>query len=159
MKRVDQHLRAVTETYAKPHSPEWLARRIKDQKPERARALLRNWAHKDHYEHITLQAIQMLKNHDEENIIERIHAYTSPHNPTSKRSLHIISQVTTIDDRQTFTVPTLIDSGCTNSVIDRSLVDKYTLNTTPLPVPLDAAGADGRSQKVTHYVTLHINVK
>ncbi|EGO03271.1 hypothetical protein SERLA73DRAFT_42468, partial [Serpula lacrymans var. lacrymans S7.3] len=53
----------------------------------------------------------------------------------------------------------LIDSGCTNSVIDRSLVDKYTLNTTHLPVPLDAAGADGRSQKVTHYITLHINVK
>ncbi|EGN91163.1 hypothetical protein SERLA73DRAFT_80992 [Serpula lacrymans var. lacrymans S7.3] len=88
MKRVDQHLRAVTETYAKPHSPEWLARRIKDQKPERARALLRNWAHKDHYEHITLQAIQMLKNHDEENIIERIHAYTSSHNPTRQTDIH-----------------------------------------------------------------------
>ncbi|EGN91494.1 hypothetical protein SERLA73DRAFT_67316, partial [Serpula lacrymans var. lacrymans S7.3] len=159
MKQVDQHLRAVTKTYAKPHSPEWLARRIKDQKPERARVLLRNWAHKDHYEHITLQAIQMLKNHDKENIVERIHAYTSPNNPMPKRSLHVISQVTTTDDRQTFTVPTLIDSGCTNSVIDESLIDKYTLNTTPLPVPLDTAGADGRSQKVTRYVTLHINVK
>ncbi|EGN95266.1 hypothetical protein SERLA73DRAFT_77277 [Serpula lacrymans var. lacrymans S7.3] len=57
----------------------------------------------------------MLKNHDKENIVEHIHAYTSPHRPMPKRSLHVISEVTTTDDRQTFTVPTLIDSGCTNS--------------------------------------------
>ncbi|EGO23122.1 hypothetical protein SERLADRAFT_439864 [Serpula lacrymans var. lacrymans S7.9] len=56
-------------------------------------------------------------------------------------------------------MPILINSGCTNSVIDQSLIDKYCITSTPLPVPLDTAGADGQSQKVMCYVTLHINVK
>ncbi|EGO02161.1 hypothetical protein SERLA73DRAFT_41794, partial [Serpula lacrymans var. lacrymans S7.3] len=149
--------------YAKPHSAEWLARQIKDQKEERAKALVRNWASPQCYPHIMTDTINLLKQHDEDYIVEQLNVIKdfSSLPPSHQRKLSLQCQLSTIDDHQTHVIPVLIYSGCTDSIIDEAFVRQHNISTRPLPTCVIVSNADGtknRTGPLTEYVTLRLTV-
>ncbi|EGO21141.1 hypothetical protein SERLADRAFT_340629, partial [Serpula lacrymans var. lacrymans S7.9] len=57
--------------------------------------------------------------------------------------------------------PVLIDSGCTDSIIDEAFVRQHNISTKPLPTHVIVSNADGtknRTGPLTEYVTLRLTV-
>jgi hypothetical protein len=66
------------------------------------------------------------------------------------------------NDLQELPVNVLLDSGCTHSTINQSVVDKYNLTTIPLAKPMGVRNADGSTNiagLITHVVQVQLEIK
>ena len=67
----------------------------------------------------------------------------------------------TLDDRRNFRITALLDSGCTNSCIDKKFVRENGINTIKLPIPVQVYNADGSPNAagpLTEIVKLHVKI-
>src|ERR1700733_14469000 len=82
-----------------------------------------------------------------------------------RRSLNLANELrlplafTTIKDRRKFSTTALLDSGATDSFIDRKTIKKHNLTVTELENPIPVYNADGNRNKlgdISGYVTLEM---
>ena len=77
------------------------------------------------------------------------------------RQLDIKVRLNTVDSNELFTIKALIDTGCTESAIDREFVRKHHLTTKTLKNPILVRNADGtenKDGKVTELVEIMMEV-
>src|SRR5215469_1234063 len=80
---------------------------------------------------------------------------------TQPRSIDLTTQLTTLDDGWTFTVQSLLDSGCTGSCIDMKFIQSHGINTKKFDFPMYAYNADGTKLSggpITDYVELWVGL-
>ena len=134
---------------------------------------LQNWRFAPPVESITVSLIVRLRRIDDEEaefLLSSVSTYPVPNPITSKvryfgpekQTELILPVVVTTEDGQSFPLSALLDSGCTHSVFSRSFAHKAQMTLKPLPVPRQLYNADGSENTagvITHYVTLHLDVK
>jgi hypothetical protein len=67
-----------------------------------------------------------------------------------------------LDTGEQHNVNILLDSGCTNSTINATVVEKYQLATIPLAKPIGVKNADGTPNMagmITHIADLRIRIR
>ncbi|KAF8833423.1 hypothetical protein BDN67DRAFT_869654, partial [Paxillus ammoniavirescens] len=141
----------------------WYAQRLRDQKPDRAIALLRTLTHSHHQLEATTDVLTQLNQLSLEDAANAIQELRGP-----KRfirgvgnSLLLTAQLSTLDDQREFSLKALVDSGCTGSSIDTGFVQAKGINTQPLPRPIPVYNADGTLNQgglITHYATLRMTI-
>jgi len=76
-------------------------------------------------------------------------------------SLFLPGHIATLDDRRTFPIRALFDTGCTNSSIDSGFVKERHIATTTYDIPFHAYNADGSPSiggKITDFVELRLTL-
>lgn len=83
------------------------------------------------------------------------------HSNATRNSLKVPVQLTTTDDNQKLKVTTLVNSGCTGSLISSSFIKAEGINTQPLPYPISVYNANrtmNANGKITDYFILQMKI-
>ena len=109
----------------KGFTAEWLAMRIRDQTEVRAIALLRNWADKSKYDLCTrdlLREINVMPDSLAVKTLKALQLRKFYIRGKHGKQLDVAVTITTLDTARSFDLKALLDTGCTNSCIDRKFV-------------------------------------
>src|SRR6202048_313532 len=80
----------------------------------------------------------------------------------SRNQMLVNVRLEATDDRRTFEVKALLDSGCTSTSIDRKFVAENKINTYSLPRPIPVRNADGTSNRagdITKFVVMRMIIE
>ena len=106
----------------RPGTVKWVARRLDDNSPEMARAVLANWVHPTRQREATKENVCRIRKLLDKVAVGALLELAEPRKYirgyTEGRQLDLELTLGTLDDRRNFHVEALLDSGCTGSCID-----------------------------------------
>lgn len=79
-----------------------------------------------------------------------------------RKEIIVDMQIETVDTKKVRSIKALLDSGCTNTCIDRAYCEAENLEMQPLETPVRARNADGTENAkglITHYVDLIVRIR
>jgi deoxyuridine 5'-triphosphate nucleotidohydrolase len=128
--------------------------------------LLSDWADENHRERITLSTAIKFRQLDDLYLITELLGLKGKFTTIPVRiqkladlQLRLKGTIRTLDTGEQHSVNILLDSGCTNSTINITVVEKYQLATIPLAKPIGVRNADGTPNTagmITHVADLRI---
>ena len=129
--------------YAAPRSALWAARRIQEDRPESAIAILRNWTHTKRYQEATHEMLATLNGMDDDKVVQALCElklplyYVRSSGRRQQTLLPVVLHTMELPQRD-IPVSALLDSGCTGSCIDEDFVRQHGIVTrkTALPIPV-----------------------
>ena len=156
------HSRRGGTRYAAPRSALWAARRLQEDKPESAIAILRNWTHTKRAQEATYEMLATLNGMDDDQVVQALDELKSPLyyvRSSGRRQQTILPVVlhTMEMPQREFPVRALLDSGCTGSCIDEDFVRSNGIVTrkTALPIPVyNADGSTNAAGSITEFVDI-----
>ena len=118
------HTRRGGKVHAAPRSALWAARRIQEDKPEMAIAILRNWVHNRRSREATHEMLATLNGMDDDKVVQALSELKQPYlyvRSAGRREQTLLPVVlhTREFPRRDIAVQALLDSGCTGSCIDK----------------------------------------
>jgi hypothetical protein len=146
-----------------PYTAPWLAQRLKENS-EIAAAHLRQWVHPKRLQEATKETVRFINNLPEKWANEALDELRKPKpfiRGTNGQQFDLKVQLRTTDDRRSFAVKALIDSGCTGSMINSEFVKHEGINVTKAARPIPVYNADGTLNKdgsITAFVTMEMKV-
>ena len=160
------HTRRGGSRYAAPRSALWAARRIQEDKPESAIAILRNWTHNLRHREATHEMLATLNDMDVDTVVQVLRELRSPMHyvrssgQRQQTTLPVVLHTMGFPRRQV-TVNALLDSGCTGSCIDEDFVRQNDIRTrkTALPIPVyNADGSANANGSITEFVDIAMSI-
>lgn len=148
----------------KPDTVQWTRARLKDANPDRAVGILRSWTHPRRHEEASREVIIEINRLTDDAAEIALTEMTRPPTVIGKKSLNRLDvpiTITTLDDRKSFDVQALLDSGSTSSCIDEGFVHAKGLTTRKLPRAIPCYNADGlpsATQEITHEVIVRMKI-
>ena len=110
----------------RPGTVKWVTRRLDDNSPEMARAVLANWVHPMRQKEVTEENVHRIRKLMDKVAVRALLELAEPQKYirgyTEGRQLDLELTLGTLDDKRNFRVEALLDSGCTGSCIDRNFV-------------------------------------
>ena len=106
---------------------------------------------------ICRQAVKHDSGHKNELYGERVMRRSA----TTTREVKLPLSFRTLDTREVFSTTALLDSGATDSCIDKGMIDRYKLKVENLDRPIPVFNADGGRNKlgdITGYVDLEMTI-
>jgi hypothetical protein len=149
---------------SEPFSAVWTAQHLYQDKPESALAALSIWTHRKRSKEVSHETIVELNALSDDNVILALNELKEPKKyirGTGGQQLSLKTQIRTLDDRRTFAVTALVDSGSTGSCIDSDFVKARNIATKKVACPIPIYGADGTpsaSGIVTEYVEMEMQI-
>jgi hypothetical protein len=70
------------------------------------------------------------------------------HSATTTREVKLPLSFRTLDTREVFSTAGLLDSGATDSFIDKGMIDRYGLKVEMLDKPIPVYNADGSAEQI-----------
>ena len=142
------HSRRGGTRYAAPRSALWAARRLQEDKPESAIAILRNWTHTKRAQEAMYEMLATLNGMDDDQVVQALDELKSPLyyvRSSGRRQQTILPVVlhTMEMPQREFPVRALLDSGCTGSCIDEDFVRSNGIVTRKTALPIPVYNADG----------------
>ena len=122
------------------------------------------WTHQKRSKEVSHETIAELNALLDENVILALNELKEPKKyirGTGGQQLNLKTQIRTLDDRRTFAVTALIDSGCTGNCIDSGFVTARNIATKKVACPIPIYGADGTpsaSGTISEYVEIEMQV-
>ena len=124
----------------RPGTVKWVARRLDDNSPEMARAKLANWVHPSRKREATEENVHRIRKLLDKVAVGALLELAEPRKyvwgRTDGRQLDLELTLGTLDDKRSFRVEALLDSGCTGSCIDRTFIKENGITTETLPIPV-----------------------
>jgi len=130
-----------------------------------ARAILANWVHPRRRVEATKENVHRIKQLMDNVTLEVLLELASPPRliwGQPGRQLDLELTLGTLDNRRNFCINTLLDSGCTNSCIDKNFIKNNRINVIKLPIPVLVYNTDGTPNAagaVTEIVRLHTKIR
>lgn len=160
------HSRRGGTRYAAPRSALWAARRLQEDKPESAIAILRNWTHNRRYKEATHEMVATLNAMEDDLVIQALCELKLPlyYVRSSGRRQQTLLPVTLHPmelPRREIPIHALLDSGCTGSCIDEDFVRQNGIVTrkTALPIPVyNADGSTNANGSITEFVDISMSI-
>jgi hypothetical protein len=149
---------------SEPFSAVWTARRLYQDKPKSALAALSIWTHKKRSKEVSYKTIAELNALSDENVIlalDELKESKKYIRGTGGQQLNLKAQVRTLDDRRTFAVTALLDSGCTGNCINSGFVEARNIATKKVARPIPIYNADGTPSTkgtISKYVELEMQI-
>ena len=146
-----------------PWSAIWCAQRLRDQPYEQVMDLLRMLAHPKRHLETTPEVLREINALSLKEASEAIDELSGSKRfiRGSGNSWTLPATLATLDDRRSFSVKALVDSGCTGSSIDAGFVAAKGINTQKLAHPIPVYNADGTLNAggvITDYVALQMTI-
>ncbi|KAI9067758.1 hypothetical protein FKP32DRAFT_1531517, partial [Trametes sanguinea] len=116
---------------------EWVIQRLREDDTQ-AIATLRGWVHKKRQQeatHDTLRQIRELSHNDAVLVLKELARPKQFIRGGRGNQMDVPLILTMLDDRRSFSVQALLDSGCTGSSIDIDFVRRNHIPTRKLPRP------------------------
>ena len=152
--------------HAAPRSALWAARRIQEDKPEMAIAILRNWVHNRRSREATHEMLATLNGMDDDTVVQALSELKQPYlyvRSAGRREQTLLPVVLHTRElpRRDIAVQALLDSGCTGSCIDEDFVRQNGIITrrTALPIPVyNADGSANATGSITEFVDISMSI-
>ena len=152
--------------HAAPRSALWAARRIQEDKPEMAIAILRNWVHNRRSREATHEMLATLNGMDDDTVVQALSELKQPYlyvRSAGRREQTLLPVVLHTRElpRRNIEVQALLDSGCTGSCIDEDFVRQNGIITrrTALPIPVyNADGSANATGSITEFVDISMSI-
>lgn len=160
------HTRRGGNRYATPHSALWAARRIQEDEPESAIAILRNWTHNKRHREATHDMLATLNGMDDNTVIQALcklrlpMLYVRSSGHRQQTTLLVVLHTMEFPRRQV-SVNVLLDSGCTGSCIDKDFVCQNSIRTrkTALLIPVyNTDGSANATGSITEFVDIAMTI-
>jgi hypothetical protein len=151
-------------TLHKLYSVKWTRARLQDAKPERVTGILRAWIHPRRYQEATPEVIAKINCLEDDAAVSALKEMTNPPCVIGRKThnrLDVPLTVTTLDNRKSYDIQALLDSGSTSSCIDEGFVRAKGLKTRKLPRAVPCYNADGllnKTQQITDEVPLCVKI-
>jgi hypothetical protein len=113
---------------------------------------------------VSHETVAELNTLSDENVILALEELKEPKKyirGTGGQQLNLTAQLKMLDDRRTFAITTLIDSGCTGNCIDSGFITDQNITTKKVAHPIPIYGADGTpsaSGTISEYVEMEMHV-
>ncbi|KAI0349087.1 hypothetical protein OH77DRAFT_1415564, partial [Trametes cingulata] len=146
-----------------PWTAEWVIKRLRED-DVRAIVILRNWVHKKRQQEATHETLQQIRELSDDDAIMVLRELARPKQfirGGRGNQMDIPLTLTTLDDRRSFPIRALLDSGCTGSSIDINFVRRNNIQTRKLPRPIPVYNADNTLNKggpISEYVEALVRI-
>ena len=143
----------------------WVVQRLAEEKPERTIGILSLWVNPTWQAEVTeekINKINQLSNQNAVEALEELQCRKQYIQRTGGQQMDVPIQLQTVDDRWTFAIKALLDSGCTGSAINKKFVEKHGIATKKVARPIPIYNVDGPRNKagsIREYVEIRMVIQ
>lgn len=143
----------------------WVAQRLAEESPERAKAILAVWTNAKRSAEVTEETIAQINRLSDEEAVAALKELRRPKQfirGIGQQQMDVPVIVQTLEDGTSISAKGLLDSGCTGSCIDCKFMEKHNLQTKKAARPVPVYNADrilNKNGDIEEYVELRITVQ